>query len=213
MPEPHQESETGLTPRQRKAIERCLEERYLSRSETDPTPEEREKLLQQFEDLGKGFQEIGDEFGAKTEEQVRQLAGPHLSVMLHSSEDAEKYLESSEPSLRQAAIHLLYHYWGQRDAYADRYEQIAMSDSDDNVRSRALGLLGSCYCYSRDRRISRMLANVVLDRKEADNIRLGAYAALLCSQGYPTEAGTMFPVSFPDDVNWTFVESCLLRST
>src|SRR5262249_16223469 len=123
-------------------------------------------------------------------------------------EEAEKYLESAENSLRQAALYVLYRHWGQRDSYADRYERFAMCDSDAGVRIIALAFFGSCFSYTGETRVSRVLGTVVLDHNEADDIRLAAYSSLLRVHGYPTEAGRIFGIKFPDDVNWSFVQRC-----
>lgn len=200
------EFDARLTPEQWKRLEKRFREIYGSDSETDLTPEERLSFQKEFENLHDSFQKIGHGLHAAIRDKVSELAGMHMTVMLHSPEEAEQYLESCEGSLRLAALYVLYHHWGQKDTYANRYERIAMCDSNAEVRIVSLAFFGSCFKYTGDTRVSRMLASVVLDANEPGNIRLAAYGSLLRVHGYPTEVGRAFALKFPDDVNWDFVQ-------
>jgi hypothetical protein len=202
------ELDAYFTPEQRERMEKRYAEIYGSELGTELTPDERLSFQKDFERLAEGFQEIRHEIHSGVQQKISQLAGIHMPKMLYSAEETEKYLESTESSLRQAALYLLYHHWGQKETHGDRYERIAMCDPITGVRMVALSLLGSCFSYTGDGRISRLLASVVLDRDEADDIRLAAYSNLIRVHGYPTEAGSRFVFSFPDDVNWNFVQQC-----
>jgi hypothetical protein len=197
-----------LTPDHRKRMEERLAEIYSPESWTDLTPDERLHFQKEFEQLQIDFRELKHDFAAGLHQEVSELAGMHMPMMLRSPEEAEKYLESSDPSLRQAVLCVLFEHWRQRETYADRYERIAMCDPIAGVRMVALTLVGSCFSYTGDSRVSRLLGSVVLDCKEADNIRLIAYSNLLKVHGYPTEVGRMFVFKFPDHVNWNFVQRC-----
>jgi hypothetical protein len=208
MTKPDEQWETRLTPEERKRLERHFEEMYFSDSGEDLTPEEARHFKERFEALGREFDKEAEFFHGMVEKHVQQLAGEHLNAMMRSPKDAENYLQSSEPSLRQAALHVLYNRWGQGEAYADRYERMAMSDTNDDVRMRSFQLLGRCYSYTRNRRISSIVAKVVLDRNEADQVRRSAYHALLNLHGR-LAIRTVFQ-KFPADADWAFVESCSL---
>jgi hypothetical protein len=146
-----------------------------------------------------------------SKERIEHLAGTHFQLMMRSVEEAEGYLKSSDPCLREAALYVLYHHWRQGDAYSPRYETIAMTDSNVDVRAEAFVLLGFCYSYTRDRRVSNLMARIVLDSNQDDKLRLAAYHALLRTHGQ-IETSMLF-LKFPDKVNWSFVESCMAQST
>lgn len=195
-----------MSPKQRERFERHLEGIYCSDTDSDLTDEDRRIFQKQFEDLEREAEELREFFAAKSQEWVRQAAGEHLSAMTRSAGEAEKYLESSEPSLRAVAMHLLYDFWKKREDYADVYERLAMSDPDEDVRVRAFEHLASCYSYTRDRRIAAKLAKIVLDDKETEAVRVAAYRAV--TEVEDVQASIF--VKFPEEVDWPFVKNCAL---
>jgi hypothetical protein len=201
------EDEPRPAPEKQARLDRRFEEMYGTDFASNLTNEERTGLLEELDQLKQLLREGLSNSGARVEERLQQLAGDHFSVMMQSAQDAEQYLESADPSLREAALSVLYRRWGQRDRYADRYERMAMCDPSEDVRRLAFTFLGSCFSYSCDPRISALLASVVLSCNEPTSLRMASYRALLCCHGYPIEAGKAFPLMFPDDVNWDFVNS------
>jgi hypothetical protein len=200
--------ESWPTPEQRERLDKRFAEIYgpdFGRA-LDSTDEERLSLLQEVDSLCDDYQQIGQGLHVAIQGRISELAGEHITGMLHSAEEAEQYLESGEASLRLAALYLLYHHWRQTDSYAHRYERFAMCDSNEDVRIVALAHLGSYFSYTNDGRVSRMLASVVLDANEANAIRLAAYRNLVRVHGNLTGVRGMCAVSFPDAVNWGFVD-------
>jgi len=210
MTKPNDRPEVRLTPEECKRLEQRFEEKYRFESAMPLTNEEARSLAQKFEAIGREFEDMADFFDTRIRERVRQLAGIHWDALLHSSQCAEDYLQSSEPSWRQAALWVLYHHWGHGEAYAGKSATIATSDPSADVRAEAFMLLGFCYSHKGDRRISRMLAKVVLNGTDPDIVRRAAYYALLRSHGR-MEVRTAL-LEFPDQVNWSFVEGCSLEN-
>jgi hypothetical protein len=176
---------------------------YLSDSDTQLTSNDVRNFEERLEALDRGLDDVADLVNSRVKDRVRRLAGEYYTDMMRSPEDAEKYLKRTEPALRQAALQVLYSHWGQREAYADRYERIAVSDSDTDVRVHALMLFGFCYSYTHDQRVSRFLADITLNEQEKESIRRQAYYSCLHVNGM---AGIRTPfLRFPDDVNWGFV--------
>ena len=144
-----------------------------------------------------------------------QNAGPHLDDMMTSVQRTEGYLEHSNEQLRYVALSLLTNYWQPTPKAAVVALGIAKGASlNRDLKCAALELLGRYYRKSNDPEIGSLLALIVTNESEDRIVRRTAYLLLYCLRGIPT-TGLPEPAtisSFPDKVDWGFVQSFLARS-
>src|SRR5262249_3837202 len=91
-----------------------------------------------------------------------------------------------------------------------------INDPDPQVRATALCFLGTCYHFTNDVRIGRLLATIVSDEQEISDIRISAYGSLYYVRGDRYE---LWPGQFavpptaprqrriPEDIDWSYVNS------
>jgi hypothetical protein len=140
------------------------------------------------------------------------IAGPQAARMRESCAVTEAYLEHPDPRLRRAAMLALAHHWNADDQFRETYERIALHDPDPSVRALAVSRVGASYFHTDNRRIGEVIARLLLDERNARDIRAAAYLALFNIRGmppqvYPEIASDNFRV--PEDVDWEFVKSFL----
>ena len=137
--------------------------------------------------------------------------------MMKSRQDAERFLEHPEPTVRIAAIEVLAEHWKPDSNMAPLCEGLAFSDADFRVRSVAITTLASLLRGSDDTNVGEKLASVVRDERQPVTFRLTAYHGLFSLRGrlFTWEGRYLSSASdlpFPDGVDWSFVESFLDRS-
>lgn len=144
----------------------------------------------------------------------RKLAGSAVDLMLHDRSCAVAQLTHSNANTRNVALSVLISHWkSEKDPeFAQRCEKMAFGDPDDTVRSVALRLLGECYQNTDDRRIGKLLAQLVCDERQPSDCRSGAYLALFRLRGLFADwpGRSSVPVTlfrFPEHVHWSFVNS------
>jgi len=123
------------------------------------------------------------------------------------------------PELRRIALNALILHWcvghelryiGVR--YAQRCEEMFVSDPDEDVRRMAATCLPFCYEKGRvDSRVGRLLAEVVRDASANKYLRKSAYESLFVVRDISPELWPDFQFKFPDQVDWTFVDSFIPR--
>jgi hypothetical protein len=113
--------------------------------------------------------------------------------------------------MRWAALVLMTHHWGPTEQFKIKCEDMALRDADPQVRSIALGSLGSCFTETSDRRIEKLLAGVVADVSEKYSIRRAAYVALFYVNGRQPmpRPELILNMRIPEDVDWDFVHAML----
>lgn len=175
--------------------------------ENDFSREELQCLARQLEELDMDFRDIGASIKPLLEQRLRELAGPHLESMLSSQEETLKYLSAANPDLRQAALRLAYRHWNITDMLATVYEEMALTDPDDEVRETAMGALGTCCRGTKDPRIGHLLAATVRNEGLAVGTRVTAYASLIRLHGHLDYTGKSpaVPLSLID-IDWPLVE-------
>lgn len=109
----------------------------------------------------------------------RETAGDALDQMLRSKEDTIQFFTHPYPHLRQVAISLINHHWGFTETIAQQIEKLAVEDPDSWVRMAAISALGSYFRGTKPVRICQLLASVILDLNQPENLRLCAYRALV----------------------------------
>jgi hypothetical protein len=139
------------------------------------------------------------------------LAGPLLQEMIESAVRAKEYLHCSEPRVRLAALHILRHYFEPTPDFARRCESLAFNDPNDDVRAVAITFLSACYRETWDTRVGSLVAKVVCDTEESVTVRRSAYSSLFILRGIPTVADLVAEFRFPEDVDWSFVNSILTQ--
>ncbi|MHC4180699.1 MAG: tetratricopeptide repeat protein [Planctomycetota bacterium] len=137
--------------------------------------------------------------------------------MLESPQGAERFLEHPEPLVRMVAIEVLEHHWEPDPTLARACERMAFEDTDSVVRSIAIGVFASCYSYTDDPRVGRILATVVRDEKQPVEFRSAAYNGLFCLRGKVLTLDGLCgipptSVRFPEEVDWAFVDGFLDES-
>jgi hypothetical protein len=120
----------------------------------------------------------------------------------------ERYLDSPEFGLRQIALNVLVHHWGLKD-YGPACEKFLIADPHPDVRSMAALCLGTMYSQIPNKRILKLLALKLKDRKEEWTVRQTAYESILRILNYPL---TEMPpstreINFDTDVNWKLINS------
>jgi len=143
---------------------------------------------------------------------MKKLAGAQLDNILQSRAAAESFLRNPDPQLRRAALFALGHNWEVTRDLADQCEILLFADPDTKVRLGALANIGAFYHESDDRRIGDMLARMVYDAAQPNDLRIHAYRLLFHVRGMPLavkEKAWSLEFSFPDEVDWVFVDSFL----
>jgi hypothetical protein len=142
-------------------------------------------------------------------QQLKTFVGPQLDLLLHNKEATEPYLDDPDPRMRWAAVILMTDHWAPTDAFKIKCENMAANDSDEGVRAKAIGCLGTCFAGTGERRIERFLAQIVLNDAQTYPVRRSAYAALLFVNGAyrMPSAGSMLNLNIEQDVDWDFVRS------
>jgi hypothetical protein len=142
-------------------------------------------------------------------ESCRSKVGASADEMAQDRAEAERQLDNADPKIRRVALSILDFLWEARGepGFADKCEQIAIGDTDSDVRANALGIMGLCYENTRDRRVGKLLAQVVLDESQPLSPRTQAYTALfyLRRRRPLFKSARVFQV--PEDVDWQFVKS------
>lgn len=148
---------------------------------------------------------------------LAEQAGPLLDTMLHSRQDAENCLKHPDFKVRFVALNLLCSHWKPDQNFAKTCECMAFNDPDLQIRGVALSALGTCYRGTNDSRVGKLLAAIVHDEQEPASIRSSAYLALFSVPGLIADwpglhADPPTGLRFPDDVDWSFVNSFLTVS-
>lgn len=86
-------------------------------------------------------------------------------------------LQHEVPTVREEVISLVFVKWREISA-RDRLERVLREDTDPGVRASAVGALAILSEPASRQRDIAMLRDVVLDRREAEEIRKAAYEGL-----------------------------------
>lgn len=142
------------------------------------------------------------------------MAGDLVADLTQDRAAALAHLADPRPNVRIACLSILTYYWRQIDVLPAICERMALTDSDDDVRTAAVSSLGTVFRDSDDSRVGQFLAKIVGDNSKTLSHREAAYASLIQVAGLPTK---MSPTRrrmvggfrFPQDVDWSFVNSFL----
>lgn len=143
------------------------------------------------------------------------LAGSELGHMFESPDVAARYLQHPDPRLRQAALGILTSHWPPSSLITQECERLEIEDPDPEVRKTARACLITCYSKLQDARLVRVFARTVKDESSSLDLRISAYEALFMIRDMPpsTWPGMRMrsgELRFPEDVDWSFVENCLI---
>jgi hypothetical protein len=177
-------------------------DRTLSRRDT-------EHICKKLEELRDDFRSMLSELTPIRMQRLKEVAGPHFERMASCLEELIQYLTHSDAKVRKAAIDTAITVWRSPISLSDRFESMAVSDASRSVRDSAVRALGNCYARTKDKRIGRLLASIVLDQGAFEEIRLTAYMSLMRLHGImdfgdinPT--GALVPLSLKE-IDWSFV--------
>ncbi len=128
---------------------------------------------------------------------------------------AKSQLDNSDPSVRATAIGVLTSNYDPTPEILALCEQWSMNEHDVGVRIACVGALNRFFRKSSDPRIARIFAQLVRDDSSHVNLRKAAYEALFYLLNRPQEEWPMMreaigQFSYPDDIDWAFVDSCLV---
>jgi hypothetical protein len=143
-----------------------------------------------------------------------KLAGPRMPELLANRAATMAHLRDADAKLRQVALSVVAHIWGADDLYVQTCHDLLVADPDLDVRIVAAGSLATCFLGTNDGAAVRTLAHIVKNISEPLLLRDIAYQALFEIRGLPVESwpvldGKSAGQRFEDDVDWSFVESCL----
>jgi len=108
----------------------------------------------------------------------KRLGGSSFGTMCQGPEEAERFIREANPELRRLALAVLDGHWGPGPDFPAICEAM-LQDSDEGVRVKALSCLGNCYAGTRNVRIARLFAGMVLDESKPYDFRCVAYLGLL----------------------------------
>lgn len=171
-------------------------------------------------------EQVFEQYRIRQREYWRSLAGPIFDDLLGVQATAIRHLDNPDPKVRVVAIEVLFFHWGCKSDpdFRASCERLAFHDPDEMVRAVALASLGDLYCGTGDRRIGRLLASLVHDETESPKLRENAYVGLHYLQGAtpPLPRRVTLPRgaelrgvvkladSFPENVDWSFVDGFLV---
>lgn len=146
---------------------------------------------------------------------LEKAVGPgHAARMYESRPAAESYLTHVEPSLRAAAMRVLAMHWGPDDPFQAVCQRLLSEDPDRDVRSLALRYLSMCCRGTNNARLGKLAAGLVYATAEPRELRMAAYELLFDLRGFfghPPRPASL-PAAFPEDVDWSFVDSFLYKA-
>src|SRR5438128_1389850 len=120
-------------------------------------------------------------------EQLEQFVGPGIHTLLQSKEATNEQLNDANPKMRWAAVILMTYHWGPTEQFMRKCEHLALFDADPLGRVQAIRCLGACFAGTANRRIEKLLANIVCNDSESDRMRRSAYMSLFLLSAPPTE--------------------------
>lgn len=147
-------------------------------------------------------------------QQLERVVGFRLRPLLVDAVSTEEYLYGPDPKTRYAALILMTYHWTPTDEFKVTCEHMALLDRDVLVRSTAIGCLGNCFTRTGNRRIEKLLANIVRNEAQPYQVRRSAYMSLFivstdCYEVMPPgEVWTNLRI--PEGVDWAFVNSKLM---
>jgi len=138
-------------------------------------------------------------------------AGPVVQRLAQSKAATYEAIQDGEATTRFAALSLAQLKWGVTQDIAERCERLASADPDARVRGAAVVCLNRHYAKTKNPQITRLLAKIVGDNAESQDVREVAYSGLFAVRDRDVlqwpELGSGF--RFPKDVDWVFVSACL----
>lgn len=144
------------------------------------------------------------------------LAGPEFENMLRDRELTQGYLRHPNAKLRLVALFMIRDHWKPMEGFASVCEEMAVNDADAEVRAVALCVLARIYAKTNDARIGLFLARIVRNEVLPSSIRFTAYNGLFQVSGrpvgtWPAMQRVLEQFRFPEDVDWSFVDSFLAK--
>src|ERR1019366_35802 len=148
----------------------------------------KENLLSEVYEVVEESRRLVSDVKSVVRERIDHLAGGRLVEMVRGPECTEKFLDDSQPHLREAALRVYKDYWGLDKIGKDRLERIAFEDADDNIRAVALiFLISHFYKGSLDSRIGGRIATTVRDHSRLVELRIAAYQTLYHVNGVSSQ--------------------------
>jgi hypothetical protein len=143
-------------------------------------------------------------------EMLEEYSGPIVRDLYRSEATTHESITHSDPTVRFAAITVMHMKWGVSQRIADVCETLAVDDPDAKVRGAAVTCVGTYYRKTDHARIIKMLATIVVDEAEELGVREAAYNALFSLREPDPLKWPLLPgFTFPNDINWKFVNACL----
>jgi hypothetical protein len=137
-----------------------------------------EAMLRRCEDLDNLVTADISALNAKSDDYLRDLAGPNLSLMLKNPQETERFIFDPDPKLRQAALRILHEYWQMSGSIVKVYEQLALNDPDIDVRGESIVALGASCANTKNLAVERLLASIIVNETEPEESRVLAYNSL-----------------------------------
>ncbi len=169
---------------------------------SDVVAEARQELRASIEAIARGKR--------AAQETWEMLAGPFGRDMLNSPEAAASLLANPDAKVRMAALLVIREHW--KPMHFQRIcQKLADSDGDEQVRNLAVISFGRFYKETNDPDVGTTLARMVLDESRTAKMRTYAYTGLFQLRGVPVDSwpAAQDHFTFPEDVDWVFVNSFL----
>jgi hypothetical protein len=137
------------------------------------------------------------------------LAGPFPATILDSRDVAIAHLTNDDPRIRSVAIVSIVYQWGPSADFLDYCVRTLQQEQDPTLRMTVLWAIGFVVAGKRDKRIMKIVADILHDQTASETIRAYAYSALLCIGGKRDEQFDLRlwkgVARFPDEANWPLV--------
>lgn len=109
----------------------------------------------------------------------RRVVGDRIDDLISSRDLTVACLYDDDPRKREVALKIINRYWQPDVSLTHICQNLALHDSDRDVRICAILSLGICYSKSNDKTVGGFLARFVYDSKESQQIKNIAYYAML----------------------------------
>jgi HEAT repeat protein len=126
---------------------------------------------------------------------------------IEAKPDVEALLSHDDPIVRYNAIATLSYEWGTTGKIEDLLH-ILFHDPDRDCRRQAAGALGSLHRGVKDKRIAKVLGDVVKNERECDDVRKFAYTALLDVLGIERPLQPNPVAMTMKEIDWDLVRNC-----
>jgi hypothetical protein len=156
------------------------------------------------------LEEILQEANARVRESAAKHVGREVFDFVRNHLTPFDLLRSADAKVRFAVVANALEIGEMSQAVADQCEALSRADTDPFVRGIALTYVSTFYSKKENRRIAALLATVVCDATEREDVRLAAYSGLgRMGKEYDLSHSLVAAGFSFSGIDWNFVRSFL----